>query len=62
MLDLSKEKLVADQKTGGVFLVFLSGKNNTEIKDKVKCIKEFCKTLDGKCKNFAEVKPVYKIY
>jgi len=39
------DTLVANRKIGGVLLVFLEGKNNSEIKRKVKAIKKFCKEL-----------------
>ena len=42
-----QEKLVKNQEIGGVFLVFLSGKNNVELDAKVKL-------LQGLCKNIAE--------
>lgn len=53
-----QEKLIANQEIGGLFLVFLSGKNGKEIDNKVKQIKHFCKTLNGSCKDFAKVKPL----
>lgn len=40
-----EEGLMSEQKIGGVMLVFLSGKNKTEINNKVKAIKNFCKIL-----------------
>ena len=52
-----QEGLVANKKIGGVFLVFLSGDNRMEIKIKVKKLREFCKTLNGKCNYLAEVRP-----
>ncbi len=51
-----QETLAENQKIGGVFLVFLSGDNNSEIMGKVKLIKDFCKTLNVKLKPFATVK------
>lgn len=53
-----QERLIANQKIGGVFLVFLSGKDMEEINTKVKYLKEFCKTVDGQLEDFAQVKPL----
>lgn len=39
------EDLVANQKIGGVMLVFVEGKDKEEIEYKTKQIEEFCKTL-----------------
>ena len=49
-----EEDLIKNQEIGGVFLVFLSGKNKAEIEKKVKHLKQFCKTI----KDFATVKPL----
>lgn len=49
-----QEKLIENQEIGGVFLVFLSGKNKAEIRKKVKHLKQFCKTIT----DFATVEPV----
>ncbi len=49
-----QENLIKNQEIGGVFLVFLSGKNTGEIKIKLKTLKQFCKTI----KDFATVKPL----
>ena len=53
-----QEKLIGNQEVGGVFLIFLSGKSTKEIDKKVKSIKQFCKTFNGTCKDFAKVKPL----
>jgi hypothetical protein len=37
-----KERLISEGKIGGVFLVFLEGKNSQEIKNKAKKLKVFC--------------------
>lgn len=37
--------LLKCQKIGGVFLVFMSGKTQKELKDKSKALKDFCKNL-----------------
>lgn len=39
------QKLVAEQKVGGLLLVYLSGKDNNELETKKKLIVDFCKTL-----------------
>ena len=39
------EHLVAENKIGGVLLVFLEGKNKNELREKTKEIKKFCKQL-----------------
>jgi len=49
-----QEKLIENQEIGGVFLVFLSGKDKAEIRKKVKHLKQFCKTIT----DFATVEPV----
>jgi len=51
-----QESLIKNQEVGGVFLVFLSGKNKAEINKKVKYLKQFCKTI----KDFATVKSLTK--
>jgi hypothetical protein len=43
-VDWDKE-LMANQRVGGLLLVFLSGKDKTELKDKVKKIRRFCKII-----------------
>ena len=43
-----QEKLVREQKLGGVMLIFLEGKTKKEIKAKEKEIKSFCKELNKK--------------
>ena len=52
-----QENLVKNQNIGGVLLVFLSGKSKTEIRIKVKAIRDLCKGIRGFCKSFAEVVP-----
>ena len=42
------KKLVAGQKIGGVYLVFLDGKDQKEINFKVKSLNKFCKELKNK--------------
>jgi hypothetical protein len=49
-----QENLIKNQEIGGVFLVFLSGKNMAEIEKKVKALKVYCKTITS----FATVKPI----
>ncbi len=49
-----QENLIKNQEIGGVYLVFLSGKNKAEIHRKVKHLKIICKTI----KDFATVKPL----
>jgi len=49
-----QEKLIENQEIGGVFLVFLSGKTQAEIRKKVKALKQYYKTI----KDFATVKPL----
>jgi len=49
-----QENLIKNQEIGGVFLVFLSGKNKAEIQKKVKLLKQHCKTI----RDFATVKPI----
>jgi len=46
-----QENLVKNQEMGGVFLVFLSGKNQKEIQEKVKLLKQFCKKIYMEGKN-----------
>lgn len=53
-----QENLVANQEIGGVFLVFMQGKDAKEIALKVKLLKAFTKTLKSAVKDFATVKPV----
>ena len=53
-----EQNLVSNQKIGGVFLVFLEGKDTKEIDYKVKLIKDFCKTIPAKMKDFITVKPL----
>ncbi len=55
-----QEKLKANEEIGGVFLVFLSGENQKEIKGKVKLIKGFCKTFESKIKSLATVNSLEK--
>ena len=43
-----QEKLVREQKLGGVMFIFLEGKTKKEIKAKEKEIKSFCKELNKK--------------
>ena len=42
-----QENLVSNGKIGGVMLVFVEGFTETEIKGKVKQIKDLCKILKG---------------
>jgi len=42
-----QENLVSNGKFGGVMLVFVEGFTETEIKGKVKQIKDLCKILKG---------------
>ena len=48
-----QENLIKNQEIGGVFLVFLSGKNKAEINKKMVALRKFCKIKD-----FAIVKPL----
>lgn len=50
-----QEHLIEKQEIGGVFLLFLSGKNKKEIKDKVKAIKRFVRVKD-----FATITPKWE--
>lgn len=40
-----QERLVAEGKIGGVFLVFLEGYTKKELQIKSKQVKDFCKTI-----------------
>lgn len=45
------QDLIANQKIGGVFLVFLEGKTKRELQIKSKKIEQFCKKLNKEYEN-----------
>ena len=45
-----QQELIANQKVGGVFLVFISANTKKELKEKGRKIKQFCKSIKSKNK------------